>query len=418
MLGTLMLREKLTSGNMDGMSPVPSAFTLEWLLDPVKPIDFYEQYYESKPLLVSRGELEYYAKLPRLEAVDELLTATVSNRRQPTQGERLTRSEPDGTMSDQQIRTTGNAGLDVQAAYRAYHDGFTVVINQTHRRSAAVGRLCRGLQAALHHPIGANIYLTPAGAQGFLPHVDTHDVFILQLHGTKEWHVSSPPVELPLAHNRNHKQTLPDAQIFTLMPGDMLYLPRGFRHKAVTGDSSSLHLTVGIHAFRWHDLFKDALEQLADEDAIFRSALPPQYVDEPLDMAHVTEMVRRMTAALTDESFMEKAKERIASKLIAADESTGLSQFRSLDALADLSDESIVSRSPEHLCLVRIAPDRATIEFVGNFVTGPPVLGKALEFIAQRHRFAVGELPGNLSTEDRIDLVKRLVSEGLLEVLL
>ncbi|KXF51355.1 hypothetical protein AXA44_01285 [Rhodococcus sp. SC4] len=399
------------------MPSVASAFSLEWVLHPVTPADFYEQYYEAKPLLVSRGEPEYYANLPRLEDVDSLLTATVSNRLQPAHGERLTRSELDGTMSAQQIRTTGNAALDVQAAYRAYHDGFTIVINQTHRRSATVGRLCRGLQAALHHPIGVNLYLTPAGAQGFLPHVDTHDVFILQLHGTKEWHVSSPPVELPLAHNRHHKQTLPDVQIFTLTPGDTLYLPRGFRHKAVTGDSSSLHLTVGIHAFRWHDLLNDALEQLADEDAMFRSALPPQYVDEPLDMEHVTELARRIAAALTDGILIEKAKERIASKLVASDTSTGLSQFRSLDALPKLSDESIVSRSPELLCLVRLTPDRATIEFAGNFVTGPPVLGKSLEFIAQRHRFAVGELPGKLSAEDRADLVTRLVSEGLLEVM-
>jgi len=124
-----------------------------------------------------------------------------------------------------------------------------------------------------------------------------------------------------------------------------------------------------------------------------------------------------VTAALTDGALIEKAKEGIASQLVAADVAAGLSRFGSLDALAGLTDESVVARPPELLCLVRLTSEQATIEFAGNFVTGPRLVGTALQFVAQHDRFAVGELPGNLSTEDRIDLVKRLVSEGLLEVL-
>ncbi|MFF3412875.1 cupin domain-containing protein [Streptomyces sp. NPDC002742] len=394
-----------------------STFSLTWLLDPVKPRDFHELHYESAPLWVSRSQIGYFADLPSLDEVDDLLTTTVSNRLSPADGERLTRSEPDGTSSDYNVRMTGNGAADVQAVYRSYHDGFTVVINQMHRRSAAVGRLCRRLQAVLHHPVGANLYLTPANAQGFRPHVDMHDVFILQLHGTKEWHVSSPSIELPLVSSRHGKQSLPDFQTYTLAPGDTLYLPRGYRHEAVTGDSSSLHLTVGVHAIRWHDLLKDALALLAEEDVIFRSALPVGYPEKPLDTGQVRDMARRVSVALSDGKLMEKAKERVTSRLISADVTTGLSRFRSLDAIAGMSDESIVARPSEILCLVRLTPDRATIEFAGNFVTGPRFLAPALQFIAQNDQFTVSDLPGNLSKGDRMDLVKRLVTEGLLEVL-
>ena len=39
-----------------------------------------------------------------------------------------------------------------------------------------------------------NAYITPRGAQGFFPHTDYQDVFVLQLDGTKEWTVYHRPV--------------------------------------------------------------------------------------------------------------------------------------------------------------------------------------------------------------------------------
>ena len=35
-------------------------------------------------------------------------------------------------------------------------------------------------------------YLTPAGSQGFAPHYDDIEAFVLQLEGRKEWKLYSP----------------------------------------------------------------------------------------------------------------------------------------------------------------------------------------------------------------------------------
>lgn len=393
-----------------------ATFDLKWLLDPVTPADFFARNFETEPLAVKREDRLYYADLPGLDAIDELLAATVSDRQQPGHGERLVRTEPSGTLTERVIRLTEGAAVDIQMVYRHYHDGFTLVVNQVHRRSTPVGRLCRGLQAALHHRVGANLYLTPAGAQGFLPHVDTHDVFVLQLEGAKEWHVANPTMMLPLPVGSHQPQALPDAQTYRLEPGDLLYLPRGFRHEAVTTDSSSLHLTVGIYTVRWHELCKEVLEVLAEQDVLFRHSLPPQYADDPLDMERMAQLARRLTVALADDAIVDEAKQRIASRLVTTDASVGPSHFRSLDALARLTEESVIARPVDLLCLVRKKNDQATIEFAGNFVAGPQYLVTALEFVAENERFTVGQLPGIGSAEDRIDLVKRLVSEGLLEV--
>ena len=39
---------------------------------------------------------------------------------------------------------------------------------------------------------GCNAYLTPAHCQGFAPHFDDVDAFILQVEGTKRWRLYAP----------------------------------------------------------------------------------------------------------------------------------------------------------------------------------------------------------------------------------
>ena len=68
------------------------------------------------------------------------------------------------------------------------------------------------------------------------------------------------------------------------------------------------------------------------------------------------------------------------------------------------------------MCRVGTTADEATIAFANNYVSGPLRLEPALRFVAEHERFAVRELPGGLSVEDKLDLVSRLVSEGLLTI--
>jgi bifunctional lysine-specific demethylase and histidyl-hydroxylase NO66 len=399
------------------LSADTAPFTLESVLDPIDPTVFLERYWERSPLLIERDEPGSFASLPGLEDVDALIAATASNRLQPNGVDRLVRSDPDGELTSQLVPLSENAVPDIQVVYRAYAEGFTVIVNEAHRRSVAVGRLCRGLQAELNHPVGANLYLTPAASQGFPPHVDTHDVFILQLDGEKVWHVGEPSAALPLGDDRQSGREAPLSQTYRLSPGDTFYLPRGFPHEAVAGGSSSLHLTVGVHAYRWADLIENAVRALAAEDVAFRGALPPGFLDEPLDSEWAAELARRLARALADGALTERAKQRLGDRLVGADVAPERGRFRDLDSLAELTVSSVVARPAGLLCQVRGGEERAEIEFAGNFVAGPPRVRQALDFVALRERFAVGELPGGLTSEDQIDLARRLVSEGLLEVL-
>ena len=79
--------------------------------------------------------------------------------------------------------------------------------------------------------------MTPAGTQGFAPHYDDIEAFVLQLEGKKRWRVYKPLTKedtLPRFSSTNYKQSdLTDPPIIDVIleAGDFLYFPRGFIHQ-------------------------------------------------------------------------------------------------------------------------------------------------------------------------------------------
>ena len=79
-------------------------------------------------------------------------------------------------------------------------------------------------------------YLTPPGTQGFAPHYDDIEAFVLQLEGKKRWRVYNPTNKdetLPRFSSRNfaqHELGKPIIDV-TLESGDLLYFPRGYVHQ-------------------------------------------------------------------------------------------------------------------------------------------------------------------------------------------
>ena len=181
---------------------------------------------------------------------------------------------------------SGGAGANVadqvhdDAVLRLFADGATVVLQGLHRTWAPVGELAAGLAAELGHPVQVNAYITPAQSQGFAPHYDTHDVFVLQIGGSKRWRVHEPvllspmPAETWQQRAAEVRARAEDSPIIDtdLQPGDCLYLPRGFVHSAVAHGETSIHLTFGIHASTERDVLEAVFEAVTERG--WRTALP------------------------------------------------------------------------------------------------------------------------------------------------
>ncbi|XP_018307113.1 bifunctional lysine-specific demethylase and histidyl-hydroxylase NO66 [Mycetomoellerius zeteki] len=136
--------------------------------------------------------------------------------------------------------------------------------------------------------VGANIYLTPPNSQGFAPHYDDVEAFILQVEGKKRWKLYKPlkqSARLTRYSSKNfHESELGELILDKVInAGDLLYLPRGTIHQAMALDTYSLHITVSVYQRNsWCDLLEkvlpQALKQASKKDIRFRKGVPMNYL--------------------------------------------------------------------------------------------------------------------------------------------
>ena len=162
----------------------------------------------------------------------------------------------------------------------AYRGGATVALQGLHLTDPRLARFANNLALELDQPVQINAYLSPAAARGLEVHFDYHDVFVVQLEGTKRWRVWSPtetsrdPIGGKHTVPRPKLEDLDDPLLdLVLEPGDVLYLPRGHPHVAETTDQASSHLTVGLLAITWHRIVRRAIDQEIEAGRL-RSSIP------------------------------------------------------------------------------------------------------------------------------------------------
>ena len=243
---------------------------------------FAAQNWGRAPLLSRAAELPgAFTDLLDAAAVDEL----VSRRGLRTP---FLRMAQDGTVLPAgRFTRGGGAGASIgdQAAddkvLAAMAGGATLVLQALHRSWPPLVDFGARLAAELGHPVQINAYITPPQNQGFAPHYDVHDVFVLQVSGRKRWTIHAPVVEHPLENQpwEQHREAVaaraeePPLLDTVLAPGDAVYLPRGTIHAAQAQGETSIHLTVGVHPITRYQLVRHALE-LAQDDPALRTSLP------------------------------------------------------------------------------------------------------------------------------------------------
>jgi hypothetical protein len=297
---------------------------------------------------------------------------------------------------------------DVHRVLEEFEAGATIVLQGLHYNWRPLAEFCRGLEAALGHPVQANAYYTPRGSQGLPVHHDTHDVFVLQVAGHKRWLVYDPVFELPLRDQR-YKPELgapgDPVRDLTLAAGDVLYLPRGWMHEALTSDADSLHITVGANVYSWIDAVHAAVDSCA-EDIEFRRSVPVG-AEQSIDLL---ERVREQLTA-------EGVSRRMRSRLVRSRRPVLRGQLGQLRALDDLTADTELVRRTTVIADLERSPDGASLVFEGKRVSFPAQAEQAVAFAATADgAFCAADLPGELDEPGRLVLVRRLVREGFLLV--
>lgn len=249
-----------------------------------------------------------FSDLFSAEAVDEL----ISRRGLRTPFLRVAKGGttfPDSSFtSPAGVGATIGDQLDDTALWRKFADGATLVLQALHRTWEPVSDFSSRLSTELGHPVQANAYITPPQNRGFDDHYDVHDVFVLQIEGTKRWIIHEPVHPDPLRdqpwtdrRSAVAEAAKGEAYIDTVLePGDALYLPRGWLHAAQAQGEVSLHLTLGIHSWTRYALAEElaqaALAALGDDPEMRRTL--PLGVDGPGGEIDVVR--ERLAAALAE----------------------------------------------------------------------------------------------------------------------
>lgn len=249
----------------------------KWLLSPITLQDFFDKKWEKKHLLIRRKKPEYYSTLLSVEKIDEMLK---QNRIEFTKN-------IDITSYDEQRRSTFNPeGRALPAVvWDYYSNGCSIRLLNPQTFLPQIHNLTATLQEYFQCMTGTNVYLTPPNSQGFAPHFDDIEAFVLQIEGKKRWKVYNPRYneeELPRFSSKNFDQNDIGEPILDciLEAGDMLYFPRGFIHQASTvPNHHSLHLTLSVYQKNtWGDLLESlvpaALNKAINSDVEFRQGLP------------------------------------------------------------------------------------------------------------------------------------------------
>jgi ribosomal protein L16 Arg81 hydroxylase len=392
------------------LSGVNAEFSLARLLEPLSVETFLDDIWGKNHHHIKRGRPGHFEGLLQgMSTVDELLELF---RHEPS-AVRLVRGR-DKKGSDGYRLVDGT--LDVVGIRNDFADGHTIVLDGVEQYVRAVGTLARSIEVELNFPIQVNTYITPPGQTGLASHYDDHDVLILQIQGSKIWHLyvgaDVPPREIQREKDKAVAvDGLPTPIDVHLESGDVLYVPRGRVHAAETASEKSIHLTVGIHAPTVLMLAIGALYAHSWRDDRLNARLPPRHLDDADLGAALRSLVREAVGTVEDPGAMAGGLGLLADGLVKRGRCPPVGQIANANAIDGrtraMKYQPLFSR-------VTAVDGGVTLQFASLSITAAADHEAAMRFISSSTEpFRVGDLPG-LRPAQQTDLARTLIVSGFL----
>lgn len=365
---------------------------------------FLEKYWAQAPLFLSRPDVGF-DDLASFDDLDRMISSRA------LQASRL-RMVKDGTPLARSSYTVAAGGRSRGAedlvgpalVYARYSEGATIILESLHRYWRPLTDFCRDLELALGHRLQVNAYITPPGAQGFAVHRDDHDVFVLQVFGSKRWIVYDRDDE-------EHMVVDDDVE-----RGSSLYIPKGFPHAARTGRHASAHLTVGILTHDSIDVVRE-MAKLAEEEPAFRERLPAGAATDPGLLRTIVEQRVEEIRAWVDKVDLDELTARVGRRVMSTAQPILRGQLRQLGELDGIDEDTVVARRRGATCFLFRNDERVTVVLADRELEMPSVAEAAMEEVARRPKLRVRDLHEFIDPDGAAVLIRRLVREGLLEVI-
>jgi ribosomal protein L16 Arg81 hydroxylase len=389
---------------------LPAELSLAWLLAPLSVETFLDEIWAKAHHLVTRDCPGHFdALLPGPSTVDQLLELI---RHEPSVLRMVRGKDKKGPDSYR----LGDGSLDVVAVRNDFADGYTIVVDGIEQYVRTIGTLARSLEVELNFPTQVNAYVTPSESSGLVPHYDDHDVVILQIQGSKTWHLyigaDMPPREIQRDTDKAvDLETLPTPTELRLNAGDVLYVPRGRVHAARTHSEPSVHLTVGIHAPTVLMLAIGALYSQSFRDDRLNARLPARHLDDAELEATMRGLVQQAIDGVEASAAMAEGMGLLSDVLVRRGQCPPIGRIASAKAID--GQTRVVKYQPLY-SRVKVVDDGVTLQFASLSINAGADHEAALRFISGSvERFRVGDLPG-LRVGQQTELARTLIVSGFL----
>jgi len=289
------------------------------------------------------------------------------------------------------------------------------VLESVQRYVRALAALLHSIEIELNYAAQANAYITRPESQGFVCHYDDHDALILQIRGSKIWHIYDGADVAPHRMTRRDpvdSSALPPPTDVRLETGDLLYIPRGRVHAAEATSEVSVHLTLGLQAPTLLMLVTRALNALSYSDDRVHAQLPAGYLNDPATRSGLGALVHGVADALEEPATIAAGLDSLDDDLVRRGLSPTVGQ--TFSEAVGIDNLSRVMKYQPLYSRVTEKPDGVTLHFAQLTVKAAPDHNDALQFVSKSTApFRVCDLPG-LSAAQQTELARSLIVSGFL----
>jgi hypothetical protein len=209
---------------------------------------------------------------------------------------------------------TSGGTIDVTRLTALLRDGHSLKIDALDRVHPGVRAATDDVRRLLGETTCCNLIVTNAHDSAFVSHFDEVEVFVVQCQGRKAWKVHGEGEPYPMdVYGDSDPARCPPAVIFddVLVPGDVLYVPRGWWHTVQGVGDLALHLSfcaarrTGYDWLQW--VLRRSLSAVPVRASLDRFAGPD---DQAAQISAIVQQFLATAEGLTMEDFFTAERER------------------------------------------------------------------------------------------------------------
>ena len=392
------------------------------LLAPISEERFFNQYWEQESFHIERKDQTHLSNILSSDEIKALIERNIISYPQLSLTQLASKINSDDY-------TNSNNVANANQVFALYEAGATVVLSNVVEHFSALSQLVQSLIAETQMRWQANMYLTPAANQGFAPHYDTHDVFILQIEGQKKFRFFTSELKLPFPEDNYdialnaHPQLCEEV---TLAAGDTLYIPRGHVHDAQTvGDEPSLHVTLGCYPMIQRDLLQCYMQVAAEQMDNLRQSVPRSLWLNPASSIEQNEVlqnalldiVHHPESAAWFEEAIERLKDEFALSLGLPDNQDSQKQSitDTVNEAITLDANSRIFVRQNRILSIQTMDDHCQIRCPGRLLEFEHPLSAAVDYLVAQKSVTLNELP-EVTLVQAIALIKQLLADSIVYI--